>query len=89
MYGAWERIEKGSRNIIYEQAGIDLAELMRGQAQYKAQDNTAGENLQHVFEHNMSAATERYYQESKRGAQLKKDNFKKYVKDHSLMVIFI
>ena len=34
----------------------------------------------------MSAGTERYYQESKRGAQIRKDGFKKYVKDHSLMV---
>ena len=39
-----------------------------------------------IQQHTMSAGTERYYQESKRGAQIRKDGFKKYVKDHSLMV---
>eukprot|EP00873_Tetraselmis_striata_P039327 jgi/Tetstr1/459591/TSEL_004955.t1 len=33
----------------------------------------------------MASATERYYGESKRGAQLRKDSFKSYIEKHELM----
>mmetsp|Transcript_4163 Transcript_4163/g.7613 ORF Transcript_4163/g.7613 Transcript_4163/m.7613 type:complete len:96 (-) Transcript_4163:1111-1398(-) len=33
----------------------------------------------------MASATDRYYAESKRGAQLRKDAFKKYIEKHELM----